>query len=566
MPDSPQATGVARPAEPVSEAPEAIAPAPEPKLPSRKDASLKEFLGKMDDYAPIIPDAVTNYYLTRAGLPPPPTTDPRLSRLLALATQKFVADIAADAYQYSRIRSSNSSSANNPMGNLVGAAGGASAAPVGAAEGKTQRAGGGALGVQRPGYGGGGQGGGQGRTVLTMEDLGMAVGEYGVNVKRGEFYRGSILIQGSPILQLQAAQAAAYNHPGPEAHPSRCVAPSSFSMFIASSRRCLVRLPGTAEGHNRHEATTRSRKDRDSAQRRPPRPVYRHQTDLDIGNPIYPPNLQRSNARRRPADRRPQGLERSNVQFHGEAPRLPNVRATAIFREPQNLHPDTLRQYVGSSGVPFEDPDITAFEESPIYSSADRRHRPRGRSNTRRHRPNASHPHDNGAFEYINKPLPPSPLRPHRATTNPTSTSRPPPAPSRSASQRHAQSSSEQQPDPRRSSSQHPPQPPNNERQLELWRSSIQRPTQSSNQQVGLGIYVPQSRPQDPSYHRGRPTDRELNRMSTEIETVESAWINAGRRSSQQQPVDRQSMGDALVAANASKFAFGSNQAIMHNL
>jgi transcription initiation factor TFIID subunit 10 len=45
------------------------------------------------------------------------------------------------------------------------------------------------LGVQRPGFGGGGQGGGQGRTVLTMEDLGMAVGEYGVNVKRGEFYR-----------------------------------------------------------------------------------------------------------------------------------------------------------------------------------------------------------------------------------------------------------------------------------------------------------------------------------------------------------------------------------------
>jgi transcription initiation factor TFIID subunit 10 len=25
--------------------------------------------------------------------------------------------------------------------------------------------------------------------VLTMEDLGMAVGEYGVSVKRGEFYR-----------------------------------------------------------------------------------------------------------------------------------------------------------------------------------------------------------------------------------------------------------------------------------------------------------------------------------------------------------------------------------------
>lgn len=45
------------------------------------------------------------------------------------------------------------------------------------------------LGVQRPGFGGGGQGGSQGKTVLTMEDLGMAVAEYGVSVKRGEFYR-----------------------------------------------------------------------------------------------------------------------------------------------------------------------------------------------------------------------------------------------------------------------------------------------------------------------------------------------------------------------------------------
>ena len=44
------------------------------------------------------------------------------------------------------------------------------------------------LGVQRAGFGGGGGGGG-GRTVLTMEDLGCAVGEYGVNVRRGEFYR-----------------------------------------------------------------------------------------------------------------------------------------------------------------------------------------------------------------------------------------------------------------------------------------------------------------------------------------------------------------------------------------
>ena len=144
-----------------------------------------------------------NHYLTMAGLPPPPQTPPQLARLLALSTQKFIADIAADAYQYARIRSSHTTSntANAMMGanlGLPGQAPGAAGMPgaaggVGGADTKGSGGAGGkgnlALGTQRPGFGGGGQGGQQGRTVLTMEDLGMAVGEYGVNVKRGEFYR-----------------------------------------------------------------------------------------------------------------------------------------------------------------------------------------------------------------------------------------------------------------------------------------------------------------------------------------------------------------------------------------
>ncbi|TQS33758.1 hypothetical protein Golomagni_05887 [Golovinomyces magnicellulatus] len=168
--------------------PGAVLPAaPEPRL-SRRDASLREFLNQIDDFAPIIPDAVTHYYMTKAGLPPPPQTDARLARLLALATQKFVADIAADAYQYSRIRASNTN-ANNPMGSLGAAAGfPVPGQPTGQPGSKDQSKGA-PLGIQRPGYGGGGQGGSQNKTVLTMEDLGMAVGEYGVNVKRSEFYR-----------------------------------------------------------------------------------------------------------------------------------------------------------------------------------------------------------------------------------------------------------------------------------------------------------------------------------------------------------------------------------------
>ncbi|PYH91787.1 transcription initiation factor IID, TAF10 subunit [Aspergillus ellipticus CBS 707.79] len=170
---------------------------------SKKETSLREFLGKMDEYAPIIPDAVTAHYLTLAGLPPPGNgpnqTPPHLARLLALATQKFIADVAADSYQYARIRASNSSSASNPMGSLnaasglgvpAGAAGVGSAGAAAMSGGDAKGKAGTHLGIQRPGFGGGGSGGsGQGRTVLTMEDLGMAVGEYGVSVKRGEFYR-----------------------------------------------------------------------------------------------------------------------------------------------------------------------------------------------------------------------------------------------------------------------------------------------------------------------------------------------------------------------------------------
>jgi transcription initiation factor TFIID subunit 10 len=79
------------------------------------------------------------------------------------------------------------------MGSLTAASGlggpGGPAAPVAGDGGKGNKANT-HLGIQRAGFGGGGSGGtGQGRTVLTMEDLGMAVSEYGVTVKRGEFYR-----------------------------------------------------------------------------------------------------------------------------------------------------------------------------------------------------------------------------------------------------------------------------------------------------------------------------------------------------------------------------------------
>mmetsp|Transcript_7929 Transcript_7929/g.7862 ORF Transcript_7929/g.7862 Transcript_7929/m.7862 type:complete len:224 (-) Transcript_7929:290-961(-) len=165
-----------------------------PDLPelSRKDKSLKEVLDLMDgEFAPIIPDAVTDYYLAKNGFE---TSDVKIKRLLALATQKFILDVAQDAYEYSRIRNSSSvyNSANPQVRAkqliqgqqyanqqlLTGAVGGSGSGVEGLGDQQQP--------LQHSGSNAGNQ---QGKIVLTMEDLSSALNEYGLNTSRPDFYR-----------------------------------------------------------------------------------------------------------------------------------------------------------------------------------------------------------------------------------------------------------------------------------------------------------------------------------------------------------------------------------------
>ncbi|KII87195.1 hypothetical protein PLICRDRAFT_93009 [Plicaturopsis crispa FD-325 SS-3] len=119
---------------------------------ARKDRTLAEFMLMLDEYEPLIPNEVTDYYLQRVGFE---CEDVRLKRLLSLAAQKFVSDIAADAYQHARIRT-----------NAAGGRARATNQPVsgpGSAKDKT-------------------------RTTLTMDDLSSALSEYGINSRKPEFY------------------------------------------------------------------------------------------------------------------------------------------------------------------------------------------------------------------------------------------------------------------------------------------------------------------------------------------------------------------------------------------
>lgn len=104
-------------------------------------APLVDFLLQLEDYTPTIPDAVTGYYLNRAGFE---ASDPRIIRLISLAAQKFISDVANDALQHCKMKGTASGSSRNKSKDK--------------------------------------------KYTLTMEDLAPALAEYGINVKRPHYF------------------------------------------------------------------------------------------------------------------------------------------------------------------------------------------------------------------------------------------------------------------------------------------------------------------------------------------------------------------------------------------
>ncbi|CAA6672483.1 unnamed protein product [Spirodela intermedia] len=95
------------------------------------------------DYTPTIPDELVEHYLSRSGFQCP---DLRLTRLVAVAAQKFIAEVASDALQHCKARQSTIIKDKRD---------------------KQQK---------------------EKRLVLTMDDLSKALREYGVNMKHQEYF------------------------------------------------------------------------------------------------------------------------------------------------------------------------------------------------------------------------------------------------------------------------------------------------------------------------------------------------------------------------------------------
>ncbi|XP_031632629.1 transcription initiation factor TFIID subunit 10 [Contarinia nasturtii] len=108
---------------------------------------LSDFLHQLEDYTPTIPDAVTAYFCQTAGFE---ASDPRIVRLISVAAQKFVSDVANDALQHCKTRTSNAGS-------------------HGSKNQKTQN------NKDR-------------KYTLTMEDLAPALSDYGITVRKAHYF------------------------------------------------------------------------------------------------------------------------------------------------------------------------------------------------------------------------------------------------------------------------------------------------------------------------------------------------------------------------------------------
>ncbi|KAL7741511.1 hypothetical protein ACLKA6_000825 [Drosophila palustris] len=71
---------------------------------SSDDADMEELLKQLEDYTPTLPDALTLRILKSSGFA---AVDPRIVRIVSVSAQKFISDIANDALQHCKTRTTN---------------------------------------------------------------------------------------------------------------------------------------------------------------------------------------------------------------------------------------------------------------------------------------------------------------------------------------------------------------------------------------------------------------------------------------------------------------------------
>lgn len=65
-----------------------------------EDTEFNEFQEQLQEYTPVLPDIVLEYYMEKCGLT---TCDENVKKAISLISHKFLTDVATAAFQYHKI-------------------------------------------------------------------------------------------------------------------------------------------------------------------------------------------------------------------------------------------------------------------------------------------------------------------------------------------------------------------------------------------------------------------------------------------------------------------------------
>lgn len=65
-----------------------------------KDEEFNDFKNKLEEYLPIIPDSVLEFYMQKSGIT---SSDKNVKKLVSLLSHKFISDIVNSSLQYHKI-------------------------------------------------------------------------------------------------------------------------------------------------------------------------------------------------------------------------------------------------------------------------------------------------------------------------------------------------------------------------------------------------------------------------------------------------------------------------------
>jgi transcription initiation factor TFIID subunit 10 len=154
---------------------------------------LDEFCQKLEDINTTLPDSVINYYMRKSGFI---VNDPKLVKIISIASQKFISEIVNDVWQRQRLKTKQvaaASTTNSTTGS--GGGGGGTGNPTtstSANDQKTNKPATGAAGVAAAAAAANNannSASAAGNTAqLTLEDLTQVLADYGINVKKPYYF------------------------------------------------------------------------------------------------------------------------------------------------------------------------------------------------------------------------------------------------------------------------------------------------------------------------------------------------------------------------------------------